>query len=57
MKKVFSFIMLCLYVLGGIGGTGYLCYHNDYLFAVGVLAMAYMAFFKAEEYFNELMDA
>ena len=33
MKKYFSFIMICLYVLGVIGGLGWTLYSGGYVIA------------------------
>lgn len=44
MKKQFpSFIVLCLYALGAIGGTGWSLYNNSYVVAVGMVSLAVMA--------------
>ena len=48
--------MLCLYVLGVVGGIGYTIYCGVYPIAVGVAATAFMAFGKAKEYFNYLKE-
>ena len=56
MKKYFSFIMICLYVLGTIGGLGWVLYSGGYVIAVGVVAVAYMAWPKLVEYFRDLTD-
>lgn len=56
MKKYFSFIMICLYVLGIIGGLGWTLYSGGYVIAVGVMAVAYMAWPKLVEYFRDLTD-
>ena len=56
MKKYFSFIMICLYVLGIIGGLGWTLYSGGYVIAVGVVAVAYMAWPKLVEYFRDLTD-
>ena len=56
MKKYFSFIMICLYVLGVIGGLGWTLYSGGYVIAVGVVAVAYMAWPKLVEYFRDLTD-
>lgn len=53
-KKIFSFIMLCLYVLGTINGIGYSLYIGEPVTAAGVAVLSYMAFFKAREYFINL---
>ena len=56
MKKYFSFIMICLYVLGIIGGLGWTLYSGGYVISVGVVAVAYMAWPKLLEYFFDLTD-
>lgn len=54
LRKILSFFMLCLYVLGVIGGIGYTLYCGAYPIAAGVAALGYMAFGKAKEYFDYL---
>jgi hypothetical protein len=54
LRKILSFFMLCLYVLGVIGGIGYTIYCGAYPIAGGVAALGYMAFGKAKEYFDYL---
>ncbi len=56
MKKFASFIMICLYVLGTIGGLGWVLYSEGYVIAVGVVAVAFMAFPSAKNYFNDLTE-
>ena len=56
MKKYFSFVMICLYILGVIGGLGWTLYSGGYVIAVGVVAVAYMAWPKLVEYFRDLTD-
>ena len=56
MKKYFSFVMICLYILGVIGGLGWTLYSGGYVIAVGVVAVAYMAWPKLVEYFHNLTD-
>lgn len=56
MKKYFSFVMICLYILGVIGGLGWTLYSGGYVIAVGVVAVAYMAWPKLVEYFRNLTD-
>lgn len=55
-KKILSFILLCLYALGTIGGIGYAIYGGSYAIAVGVAALAYLAYPKAKECFDNLRD-
>lgn len=56
MKKVFCFVMLCLYALGTIGGIGYAIYVSAWPVAVGVAGLAWMAFPKVSEYFKGLTE-
>lgn len=53
MKGVFYFIMLCCYVLGSIGGFGYSLYSKNYLIAAAVVILAYMAWPKAKDYYED----
>ena len=43
MKKICYFMMLALYVLGTINGIGYSCYIGEYMTAIGVAVLAFMA--------------
>lgn len=54
LNKLLSFLILCLYALGTIGGIGYVCYNKAYPIAVGVAALAVMAFPKLKEAFKNL---
>ena len=56
MKNFFSFIMICLYILGVIGGLGWTLYSGGYVIAAGVVAVAYMAWPKLVEYYHNLTD-
>lgn len=44
IKKYFAFLVLCLYVLGAVGGFGYAIYQGAYLISVAVVVLALMAF-------------
>ena len=56
MKKILSFILLCLYVLGVVGGIGYTIYFGVWYVAIGIAALGYMAFPKAKECFENLTE-
>ena len=43
MNKIVSFLMICLYVLGAIGGVGYAAYCGAWAIVIGVIGLAYMA--------------
>ena len=55
-KKFFYFLMICLYIIGVIGGIGYTIYGGAYPCAVGVLALGWMSWPKEKEYYNLLME-
>ena len=48
--------MICLYIIGVIGGIGYTIYGGAYPCAVGVLALGWMSWPKVKEYYNLLME-
>lgn len=48
--------MICLYILGTIGGLGLVLYCKGYVIAVGVVAVAVMAWPKLKEYYNKLTE-
>lgn len=54
MKKIYYLIMLCLCVMGAIGGIGYSLYFGAYPIAIGVVALAYTAWPKFKEYIINL---
>ena len=55
MKKIYYLFVLCLYVLGAIGGFGYCIYAKAYLIAIDVLALSAMAFPYAKQCFKNLL--
>lgn len=55
MKQLFSFLVLCFYALGTIGGIGYAVYCKAYLIAVAVLVLALMAYPTARNYYKYLV--
>lgn len=56
MKKIFYFIMICLTVLGAIGGIGYTIYCHAYVISIGIAGLAFMAFPTVKDYVKKLMD-
>jgi hypothetical protein len=55
-KKLFFFFMLCAYVLASIGGFGYAVYGGSWPIAIAIVALSYMAFPKAKEYYTKLTE-
>ena len=54
MKKIISFLLLCLCVVGAIGGIGYAIYCNAWPVAVGVAVLSYSAWPEFKKYFTTL---
>lgn len=54
--KALYFIILMLAILGFIGGIGYILWvGNSYPIALGILALGFLAYPKAREYFKYLL--
>ena len=43
LKKIYYFVVICVFVLAAIGGTSYLFYFKQYLFGVTNIALVAMA--------------
>lgn len=54
-RLVFYLLMCLLWCVGCIGAA-VLTWHGEYPFAIGVIALGYMAFPKAKEYFYKFND-
>ena len=55
MKKIYYFIMLCLWILGVAGGIGYALYAGSCPIAIGIAATGFMAWPTVKMYFTKLM--
>lgn len=55
MKKVCYFIMICLCVLGAVGGICYSILDGEYPVAVGILALSITAWPEFKEYIVKIM--
>ena len=55
MKKIINFLLLCLCIMGAIGGVGYAIYGGAWPVAVGVVALTYSAWPSIKKYFTTLM--
>lgn len=53
-KNFFYGLMLMLYLLGTINGIGYSIYIDQWPTAIGVVALAIMAFPTAKKYYQHL---
>lgn len=54
MGKFLSFLELCAYVVGFIGGIGYACHSKAYLIACCVGLLGIMAFGEAKKAFKRM---
>ena len=43
LKKIYDFVVIVVFVLAAIGGTAYLFYFKQYLFAITNIALVAMA--------------
>lgn len=43
LKKIYDFVVICVFVLAAIGGTSYLFYFKQYLFGATNLTLVAMA--------------
>ncbi len=55
-KGFICFFQICLYILGSIGGIGYALYNKAYPVAVGVAAVAAMAFPYIKGEFKKMVE-
>ncbi len=55
-KKILSFVLLCLAIVGSIGGVGYACYNHAWIFCASVLSLTYLAWPKIKECFTNLTE-
>lgn len=56
MKSFISFIIICLYVLGAVGGFGYALYSGANLIGIAIIALAVMAWPTVRNAFKELTE-
>ena len=56
LKKLMYFVLLFAYFLCVVGGFGYAIFCHEWVFAVAIVIVGYMAFFKAKEWFKIMMD-
>ena len=54
MKNFIASILLCLTIVGFIGGIGYSLYQSAWLIAVGQVVVGIMAFPKVKQLFKQL---
>ena len=55
-KGFIYFALICLYILGTIGGIGFACYNHAYLIEVGVAVVALMVLPQVIKYFKALTE-
>lgn len=54
MKKLVSFAVICLWVLGSIGGVGYAIYGGSWPVAAGVAMLSILALPTVKKHFEYL---
>ena len=54
MKKVLNFILLCMAVVGILGGIGYTAYYGVYPIAICLLASGYVCYPGIKDLFEKL---
>lgn len=55
-KGFIYFALICLYILGAIGGIGFAYYNHAYLIAIGVAIVALMAFPYIKGVFKKMVE-
>lgn len=55
-KGFIYFFQICLYILGTVGGLGYVLYNKAYPIAVGVTAVSAMAFPYIKGVFKKMLE-
>ena len=55
-KQILSFIGLCAYAMGTIGGFGFSVYGGSWPVAISVLILAVMAWPTAKKLWNDLSE-
>lgn len=56
LKKFGLFLLICLSVLGFVGGIGYMCYLHEWQFVVGIAVLGVAAFGKVREWGKKMME-
>ena len=56
MKKLISFLVICLWVIGTIGGVGYGIYEGAYPVAAGCLVNGILALPTVKKHFDILVN-
>ena len=49
LKGIFAWVIICLWLLGTIGGVGYAIYNQAWVILSGVVINAVLAFFKVKD--------
>ena len=53
LKGVFAWVIICLWLLGTIGGVGYVIYNQAWVILPGVVVNAVLAFFKVKDIYKD----
>ena len=52
-KGILAWVVICLWLLGTIGGVGYTIWVKAYVIAAGVAANGVLAFFKVRDMYKD----
>ena len=56
MKKITSFILICLCALGSIGGLGWALYERAWVIAAGIVGLSISAWPTIVNYYKNLTE-
>ena len=56
LRLILDFVLLCMGVLGLLGGIGYLVFYHRWAIAVGVLVLGLLAAPQAVKMYKELLN-
>jgi len=56
LAKMVMFLLCCLYVVGTVGGFFYLLLAKEYVMAIGIVVLAFMAWPTEVNYVKKLLD-
>ena len=55
-KQFVAFLILCAYILGSIGGLGMVLWCKEYVIAVCLAVVVWMAFPKVKSFYKMIID-
>jgi hypothetical protein len=55
-KQFIAFLIIAAYILGSIGGLGMVLWCKEYVIAVGLAVVVWLAFPKVKEYYKVFIE-